>query len=387
MPTNEASAEREQTNESLRREREKTDHALAERQAAEEDSDEVVHRARESADAVLTEARAKADERLEASPQVGPDATLAEERVLEDEALQDERASADEVLRREREENARVLSRLLPLEREKTDRFLLTERARSDVALSNRDNFLGLVSHDLRNLLGGIVMSAELLSAKAPENEDGAQTRLATTRIQRYAARMNRLIGDLLDVASIDAGKLAMTPVLSDAATLIAEAVDTFQAAASAKGISLQSEIAEGPLLAEFDYDRMLQVLANVITNAIKFTSQGGSIRVRGERAGDELCFSISDTGSGIPGNMLEAIFERFWQVGKNDRRGVGLGLYISRCIVEAHGGKIWAESTLGEGSRLSFTLPSMSGATPPSRSESHGSGRPESGSGPGLCT
>jgi signal transduction histidine kinase len=359
MPIDEASAEREQTNESLRMEREKTDHALAERQAAEEeDSDQVLLHARESADAVLTEARAKADERLEASTHAGTDATLAEERVREDEALQVERASADEILRRERDENARVLARLLPLEREKTDRFLLTERARSDVALSNRDNFLGLVSHDLRNLLGGIVMSAELLSARAPETEDGAQTRGMTARIQRYAARMNRLIGDLIDVASIDAGKLAMTPVPGDVTPLITEAVDTFQASASAKGISLQAEIVEVPLLAEFDHDRMLQVLANIISNAIKFTSRGGSIRVRGECAGDELRFSISDTGSGIPGNLLEAIFERFWQVEKDDRRGVGLGLYISRCIVEAHGGKIWAESRLGEGSRLCFTLP-----------------------------
>jgi signal transduction histidine kinase len=360
MPTDEASAEREQTNESLRMEREKTDRALAERQAAEEDSDLAVQQARESADAVLTEARAKADERLEASPHGETCTTLAEERVLEDEALQEERASADELLRRERDENARVLSRLLPLEREKTDRFLLTERARSDVALSNRDNFLGLVSHDLRNLLGGIVISTELLSARAPENEEGAQTLVTTARIQRYAARMNRLIGDLLDVASIDAGKLAIKPAPGDTAALIAEAVDTFQAAASEKGISLQTEIVEGPLLAEFDHDRMLQVLANIIANAIKFTSRGGSIRVRGECAGDELRFSISDTGTGIPGDMLEAVFERFWQVGKNDRRGVGLGLYISRCIAEAHGGRIWAESTLGEGSRFCFTLPGL---------------------------
>lgn len=359
MATDEASTEREQTNESLRMEREKTDRALAERQTAEEDSDLAVHHARESADAVLTEARARADERMEASPHVGTRASLAEERVLEDEALQEERASADELLRRERAENARVLSRLLPLEREKTDRFLLTERARSDVALSNRDNFLGLVSHDLRNLLSGIVISADLLSARAPENEDGAQTLAMTKRIQRYAARMNRLIGDLTDVASIDAGKLAITPAPGDAAALIAEAVDTFQAAASAKDISLQTEIVEGPLLAEFDHDRMLQVLANVIANAIKFTSRDGSINVRGECAGDELRFSISDTGTGIPGDMLEAVFERFWQVGKNDRRGVGLGLYISRCIVEAHGGRIWAESTLGEGCRFFLTLPS----------------------------
>ncbi|MFL6291923.1 MAG: ATP-binding protein [Thermoanaerobaculia bacterium] len=359
MATHEASAERDQTDESLRREREKTDRALAERHAAEEESDQVVHRARESADTVLNEARAQADQRLDdALPHVAAHSTLAQARALEDEALQDERASADEILRRERNENARVLSRLLPLEREKTDRFLLTERARSDDALANRDNFLGLVSHDLRNLLSGIVLNAELLSAKAPESDDGRQTLVATARIQRYAARMNRLIGDLVDVASIDAGKLAVAPAPGDAAALIAEAVDTFQAAASAKGISLQTELAERPLPAELDHDRMLQVLANTIANAIKFTSQGGTVRVRGERAGDELRFSISDTGSGIPGTMLEAIFERFWQVGKNDRRGVGLGLYISRCIVEAHGGKIWAESTLGEGTCILFTLP-----------------------------
>lgn len=359
MPVNDTSADRQQTDQSLRTEREKADHALAQSEAAEEESDQVVQRARESANAVVTEVRAKADERLESSPDGGMRTTLAEERVLEDEALQDERASADELLRRERETNASVLSRLLPLEREKTDRFLLTERARSDVALSNRDNFLGLVSHDLRNLLGGIVMSAELLSARAAEKEDGSQTLAATARIQRYAARMNRLIGDLLDVASIDAGKLAMTPAPGDAATLIAEAVDTFQAAAVMKGISLRVEIAGDSLPAEFDHDRMLQVLANIIANAIKFTAEGGSIQVRGERAGGELHVSIKDSGSGIPGDMLEAIFERFWQVGTEDRKGVGLGLYISRCIVEAHGGKIWAESTLGDGSTLFITLPS----------------------------
>lgn len=366
MGTDEASAERGQTDESLRLEREKTDRALAERQAAEEDADLVVHRSRESADAVLTEARAKADQRLgEDLPQLESRATLAEERLLEDEALQEERASADEILRRERNENARVLSRLLPLEREKTDRFLLTERARSDDALANRDSFLGLVSHDLRNLLGGIVLNAELLSARAPEDEGGRQTLVATARIQRYAARMNRLIGDLVDVASIDAGKLAMTPAPGDMAALIAEAVDTFQAGASTKGISLQVEMAERPLLAEFDHDRMLQVLANVLANAIKFTSEGGRIRVHAERAGDEVRVSVSDTGPGIPGNMLEAIFERFWQVGKNDRRGVGLGLFISRSIIENHGGRIWAESKPGAGSVFSFTLPTFPPAPP----------------------
>jgi signal transduction histidine kinase len=102
----------------------------------------------------------------------------------------------------------------------------------------------------------------------------------------------------------------------------------------------------------------MMQVFANVIANAIKFTPRDGKISIHGERVEDELRFCVSDTGSGIPAHMLESIFERFWQVGKNDRRGLGLGLYISKCLVETHGGTIWAQSQLGEGSKLCFTLP-----------------------------
>src|SRR6185295_14630040 len=128
--------------------------------------------------------------------------------------------------------------RFLPLERESTDRYLHSERTRSDEALANRDDFLAIVTHDLRDLLGGIVMSTALLSKRAPQNERGKDILAETKRIERYAARMNRLIGDLADVASIDAGKLAVTPAHDDLAALIAEAEDTFQATASAKGIS-----------------------------------------------------------------------------------------------------------------------------------------------------
>jgi signal transduction histidine kinase len=108
----------------------------------------------------------------------------------------------------------------------------------------------------------------------------------------------------------------------------------------------------------------MLQVLANLITNAIKFTARGGAITVRGERAGDDFRLSVDDTGCGIPGNVLDAVFERFWQVGTNDRRGLGLGLYISKCIVEAHGGRIWADSRLGEGSVFHVTIPAAAHAS-----------------------
>jgi len=358
--TKKSRPERDKTDESLRTERTNSDQVMAERRLdIEENADTLVECAREQADAVLETARDKADQRL-SSVESGAQGrgVIARERALEDEVLQDERAAADESLRREREEQARFLAALLPLEREKTDRYLLTERARSDEALAHRDDFMGMVSHDLRNLLSGIVMNATLLSEDATDSDEGRRTVVGMKRIQRYVARMNRLIGDLVDVVSIDAGKLAVQLERGDAAALLTEAIDAFAHAASGKEITLESRTVEPVLLACFDHDRMLQVLANLITNALKFTPRGGKIAILGDRAGDELRFAVSDTGTGIPGNMLEAVFERFWQVGKNDKRGLGLGLYISKCIVDAHGGRIWAESTLGEGSTLHFTIP-----------------------------
>jgi signal transduction histidine kinase len=169
---------------------------------------------------------------------------------------------------------------------------------------------------------------------------------------------MNRLIGDLVDVTSIDAGKLAMSPVRGDAAALVAEAVETFQPAALEKGVSLSAQVPGGALPALFDHDRLLQVFANVIANAIKFTPLGGKIGIRVEEGRRLLRFCVSDTGVGIPTPLLDAVFERFWQVGANDRRGQGLGLYISRSIVDAHRGRMWAESDPGKGTRMYFTLP-----------------------------
>ncbi len=357
--TDSGSTERDRTDESLRDERDKADRALADRQVVEDDADALVKESREISDASVTAAREKADREQEKTTlKSASSAAIDSERAHEDEALKDERASADESLRREREETARALKNLLPLERSKTDRHLLTERARSDAAISNRDDFMGIASHDLRNLLGGIVMSAGTIARRLPENDEGKKILVETNRIQRYTARMNRLIGDLVDVARINAGKLDVVPERNDAAKLIAEAIDTFESVASDKGITLEATLIQRYLPAEFDYDRMLQVLANLITNAIKFTFTGGRIVVRGERTGDELRVSVSDTGCGIPGHMLTAVFERFWQVGRDDQRGLGLGLYISKCIVEAHSGTISAESKEGEGSTFTFTVP-----------------------------
>ena len=152
--------------------------------------------------------------------------SVSAERAGEDEALKDERAAADESLRREREEQTRTLAALLPLEREKTDRSLLTERTRSDDAVAHRDDFMGMISHDLRDLLGGIANNAKLLSIQASESDEGRRTVAGMARIERYVARMSRLIGDLVDVVGIEAGKLAIHPQRSDAAELITEAVE-----------------------------------------------------------------------------------------------------------------------------------------------------------------
>jgi signal transduction histidine kinase len=349
--------ERAQTDDSLRAERLDTDGALnGDVASAEHHADEVIDQAREVADAVLSDARVKADqEALRTAPPARVEAVV-DERAKADRVVRVERERADAALDGERKVQADTLATLLLHERAATDAYLLTERDRADDAVAHRDDFLGMVAHDIRNLINGVVLNLELL--RAGDDEPAPHVVAAAARIRRYVARMNRLIGDLVDVTSIDAGKLAIVPVEGDAAALVVEATDTFQAAAREKGVSLSAEVPSGPLPASFDHDRLLQVFANLIANAIKFTPAGGDIRVGVDAPRGQTRFRVTDTGEGIPEPMLEAVFERFWQVGKNDRRGMGLGLYISKSIVDAHGGRIWAESEPGKGARVYFTLP-----------------------------
>jgi signal transduction histidine kinase len=349
-------SEREQTDESLRVEREKADHTLEDGGSAiDETADAVISRARSRADAVLAAARAMTD-RLSsvAAPGTPIPTTLKRERVREDQVLEEERANADEILRGERAEHVKLLVR----ERQETDKDLSHERELSDDALATRDEFLGIVSHDLRNLLNAMVGSAALIEKGASQKDLVEQVVTHARRIQRSGARMNRLIGDLVDIASIEAGVLAVTREIGDPTTVVTEAVDTFQAQAAAAGVSLTAEIVPPPALAAFDSARILQVLTNLLSNAIKFTPAHGSVVVHVEGGGDEIRFAVRDTGVGIAPDKLEAVFVRFLQVTENDRRGVGLGLYISNAIVQGHGGRIWAESKVGEGSTLCFTLP-----------------------------
>ncbi len=346
--------EREQTDESLRVEREVVDAALGdELGAVDETADAVIGKARARADEVLAKARANTDLQT-GRVNARTSAIVAKTRSLEDEAVRDERADADESLRTERAAHVALLS----VERDETDKDLLSERARSDDALATRDAFLGVVSHDLRNMLTGVIGFATLI-AKDVRREDHAERILGLTlSIQRSGARMNRLIGDLVDIASIEAGVLAVAREVGDPAHVVAEALEAFQAQASAHSVSLVAEITPVPVLARFDPARILQVLTNLLSNAVKFTPTNGKVVVRVERVGAEVLIAVSDTGPGIPSDQLEAVFARFVQVTKSDRRGVGLGLYISRSIIQGHGGRIWAENRIGEGSTFSFTLP-----------------------------
>lgn len=136
--------------------------------------------------------------------------------------------------------------------------------------------------------------------------------------------------------------------------------MEAFQVQASGSGVSLVAEIAPPLPPTAFDPARILQVLSNLLSNAIKFTTAGGSVVGRVEPRGHEILFCVHDTGSGIPDDKLEEVFDRFVQLTKNDRRGVGLGLYISKCIVQGHAGRIWAENTTGKGSTFCFTLPGV---------------------------
>lgn len=352
-PTN---PERQQTDDSLHAERVKADFALGEKLAAiDETADAVINVARARADAVLAAARAKTDRQrlgLVREPQAA--ALLARERRAADGALERERADADATLREERNEQVALLSS----ERKDTDENLEDERAQSDEALATRDEFMGIVSHDLRNMLGAVVGFASLIERNASEPNRAAETTANARRIQRSAGRMNRLIGDLVDIASIEAGRLAVTREPGDPTHVINEAVDTLRPQAVASGLTLVAELSAEPLSVAFDPARILQVLTNLISNAIKFTPENGSIVVRVEHVEQALLFAVEDSGVGIAAEHLETIFGRFSQLKKNDRRGLGLGLFICRCIVQGHGGRIWAESKPGQGTTLRFTLP-----------------------------
>lgn len=226
---------------------------------------------------------------------------------------------------------------------------------RAEQAISARDEVLAVVSHDLRNPVNRVRMAAELILERddaAPETE-----RMAGIVI-RAADEMNRLIGDLLDVARIEAGRLSIERTPADMAALLDRLDESHAAAAIEKTLRWTVRHPPQTVVIEIDEGRILQALGNLVGNAFKFTPAGGAVEVGVEECVDVIRVVVSDTGPGMTAEQLAHVFDRFWQARQGDRGGAGLGLAIARGIVEAHGGTLQMKSEPGNGTRAIVELP-----------------------------
>jgi signal transduction histidine kinase len=241
-------------------------------------------------------------------------------------------------------------------------RMDIAERVQVELELQRtvrlRDEVLGIVSHDLRNPVHTIQLSSEFLLEVLPADEAGASTRTQLDIIHRAAGRMDRMISDLLDAASIASGHLSMEPRMHAASALLRSACEGLAPIVEEKGIRFVCEDGGGDAVLRADPDRVLQVLGNLAGNAVKFTPEGGCVTLALELDDAHAVFSVADTGAGIAPGQLPHVFEQFWQADRAGRNGTGLGLAIAHGIVHAHGGRIWVESIPGEGTVFRFTLP-----------------------------
>jgi len=228
-------------------------------------------------------------------------------------------------------------------------------RRRAEDAIRARDEMLGFVAHDLRNPLGGI----RLLSSALLQNlsaDDPRRRSLET--ILRATDSMDRLIQDLLDVSRIEAGFLRLERGSVAVAPLLAEVAQTFGAAAADGDMHIHLDLPSGLPRVSADRQRILQLLTNLVSNAVRYTPRGGTVVLAAESEQDWMRLSVKDAGPGIPERDLPFLFDRFWQARDANRAGAGLGLTIAKGIVEAHGGEIFVDTEIGRGTVFSFTLP-----------------------------
>ncbi|HEX8245001.1 MAG TPA: HAMP domain-containing sensor histidine kinase [Longimicrobium sp.] len=242
-----------------------------------------------------------------------------------------------------------------------TQRALARERRRlaralgdATAAVAVRDEVLAFVSHDLRNPLNTILLSADVLELPIPDDRKAVQVQV----IRRAARAMARLIEDLLAVSEMGAGRLTLErqPVLLD--DVFEEVCGQFESLARQKRQRLRWRVDADVPPVDGDRHRLVQVLANLVGNAIKFTPDEGSIDIEAAADGDAVRVSVRDTGVGIPEAEIPHVFMRFIHAGRARGGGAGLGLAIAKAVVEAHGGRIWVESRVDQGTQFFFTLP-----------------------------
>jgi signal transduction histidine kinase len=227
------------------------------------------------------------------------------------------------------------------------DNALLYRKA--ERAIEMRDDVLAIVSHDLRTPLGVILMQAETLG----DDENLAKV---GSSIEQAAQQMNRLIGDLLDASAINAGKLTLEATPQSPGEILMETAEMFRIQAARRSLDLVTEVADELPPVRCDRERIIQVLANLVSNAIKYTPRGGMVRVSASRDHERVCFEVDDTGDGIPPDQVPHLFDRFWRA-RGIRGGAGLGLFIARGIVTSHGASLGVASEVGQGSRFFFSL------------------------------
>ena len=360
---------RSKTDKSLEDERHETDKVIVQKRATiEKQSDQKTQSNRVAADSKLEIQRAETDASNEDQKTNVIDQGIIIERERSDEAQAIARSEEDKVRNKERYQKQLIAEALLESERRDTDSNLLQERESTDAshdltknALITRDQFLAVVSHDLKNPLTAISMGAAMIRTSLIRQRASADCFKFLEIIERNVANMDRMISDLLDVERMANNKLVLDLARNNIGQLLQECADLFSPVVAGKSFTIEVQAMAQPIFARIDHDKILQVLSNLIGNSLKFSPKGCKIklaaRLRNENS-ENVEISVSDNGPGIPNEKKAQIFERFSQLKTNDRRGLGLGLFISKWIVEAHKGQIWVNSEIGEGSTFRFTLP-----------------------------
>lgn len=219
----------------------------------------------------------------------------------------------------------------------------------------NRQNMVADVAHELRTPL--TVLQGNL---RAILDDVYPMDREEISRLYDETRLLSRLVDDLRELALADAGQLGLHPHPTDVGRVIQNTIDSLSVAAEAQEVTLSGQFADDLPAVQADSDRVAQVLRNLLINALRHTPPGGSVNVQAAPAGNAVEIAVVDTGEGIAAEHLPHVFERFWRVDPSRSRagGCGLGLSVAQSLVEAHGGRIWAESTPGQGSTFRFTLP-----------------------------
>jgi protein-histidine pros-kinase len=231
-------------------------------------------------------------------------------------------------------------------------------RAAAEAAGQARDDVLALVSHDLQNLCNAIGLNLAVL-LRVPANTDAEQRmRRSGEVVDRSVAAMKRLLRDILEAQRVEHSGLEIAASSEDVGELVDETVALMEAVATEKGVRVHSDVAaQAPGNALCERERIQQVLQNLVGNAIHFTPSGGEVRVLARADGDAVRVTVQDGGPGIPADQQEHVFDRYWRGRGASRHGIGLGLFIVRRIVDAHGGRIWVENAPGTGAAFTFTL------------------------------